>query len=231
MSRLRGNLPGYLQQCFGICRRTFQRWCARGDVPGAYRTRGGHWRVRKASKAMIKSFFLRPRAKTRRDQVGRAIIDYPFNPSNFYLSARDIEREKAAVKLMLAAYGISEDDFFDLNLKERDPEKYYILWEKSPPALHPRVLEAVNDPQRAPAIAATIIRVSGRKVTTTSLARALQVSVDTLYRRYGQPAVRMACEEPVTSLPPSEAHSLVASARSQTMPPRHAHRQARDNSS
>ena len=28
--------------------RTIRRWCARGYIPGAYRTKGGHWRVRAA---------------------------------------------------------------------------------------------------------------------------------------------------------------------------------------
>src|SRR6266516_4303123 len=31
----------------GVSRRTVQRWCAAGKVPGAYRTKGGHWRVRR----------------------------------------------------------------------------------------------------------------------------------------------------------------------------------------
>jgi hypothetical protein len=31
----------------GVTRRTVTRWCAAGRVPGAYRTRGGHWRLRK----------------------------------------------------------------------------------------------------------------------------------------------------------------------------------------
>jgi hypothetical protein len=31
----------------GVTRRTVARWCAAGKVPGAYRTRGGHWRLRK----------------------------------------------------------------------------------------------------------------------------------------------------------------------------------------
>ena len=28
----------------GVTRRTVQRWCAAGKVPGARRTKGGHWR-------------------------------------------------------------------------------------------------------------------------------------------------------------------------------------------
>jgi hypothetical protein len=250
MSRLRGNLPAYLQQCFGICRRTFERWCARGDVPGAYRTRGGHWRVRKASKAMIKSFILRPRAKTRRDQVGRAIISYPLNPSNSYLLGR-IKRENAAIKFTLASYGITEEDIHDPKLHERDAEKHYILWEKSPPTRHPRAYEAINDSKHALANAAYMIRVNGRKVTMPSLARALRVSVSTLYRRYDRQEINRVCQEPpihvVASVgkknrkpilvlseleinSPSQPHSSGASARSQTKRRRRARRPARGNS-
>jgi hypothetical protein len=191
MSRLRGNLPAYLQRRFGICRRTFERWCAQGDVPGAYRTRGGHWRVRKPAKAMVKSFFLRSRTTTRRDKVGSAIVDYPFVPPalDFDLLAR----HSAAVKLMLASYGISEEDIWDPDLEKRDPEKSYILWQKSPPTVPPAFLEAVNDRQCAPAIAAVMMRLNGRKVTASSLARALGVSWATLYRRYGKREIRRVC--------------------------------------
>ena len=191
MSRLRESLPAYLQRRFSICRRTFERWCARGDVPGAYRTRGGHWRVRKATKAMVKSFFLRPRATTRRDKVRDAIVDYPFVPPELDFDL--LARHSAAVKLMLASYGIREEDIWDPDLGERDPDKCHMLWGKSPPTLHPGTLQAVNDPQRAPAIAAVMMRVNGRKVTIASLACALHVSVATLYRRYGKQEIRRVC--------------------------------------
>ena len=190
MSRLREKLPAYLQRRFGICRRTFERWCAQGDVPGAYRTRGGHWRVRKPAWAMVKLLLCR-RAKTRRDQVWLAIIDYPFNP--VYPSAADIARREAMMKFTLAADGITDEDIYDPNLEERDPEKYHILWKKSPPTLHPRALEAVSDPRLAITHAAYMIRHNGRKVTTTSLACALHVSVATLYRKYGKREIRRVC--------------------------------------
>ena len=194
MSRLPESLPTYLQRCFGICRRTFERWCARGDVPGAYRTQGGHWRVRRPGKTMINSYLLRPRRKTRRDLVAHAIIDYPFGPSD----PRDFDRlvhRVAAVKLTLSAHGISEEDIHDRNLKERDAKKYYLLWEELPSTLHPDIVTAINDPQRAPAVAATLMRVNGRKVTEATLARELGMSVDTLHRRYDKRELRRVCEE------------------------------------
>jgi hypothetical protein len=191
MSRLRGNLPAYLQQRFGICRRTFERWCARGDVPGAYRTRGGHWRVRNPTWAAVRSLLSRPRDKTRRDEVRRAIVDYPFPP----IPWGPLDTVLAS-KFWLAANRISEEDFLDLDLKQRDPEKYHFLWEK-PVVPRPRwFFEAINDPQYAPAITAVMIRVNGRTVTSSALARELGVSVNTLYRRYGQREIRRVCQEP-----------------------------------
>src|SRR5712692_11624488 len=45
---------------FGISVRTFERWCAVGDVPGAYRTKGGHWRVRRPSRQLISRMLATP---------------------------------------------------------------------------------------------------------------------------------------------------------------------------
>jgi hypothetical protein len=41
------DLLGFLASEMSVSRRTVQRWCAARKVPGAYRTRGGHWRVRR----------------------------------------------------------------------------------------------------------------------------------------------------------------------------------------
>ena len=195
MSRLREKLPAYLQRRFGICRRTFERWCAQRDVPGAYRTRGGHWRVRKPAWATFRSVLFR-RAKTRRDQVRRAIIDYPFNLSNFYPSARDIARDRAEARFSIAAYGgCSEKDVWDINLDERDPEKCRFLW-NTPAKRHPRALEAMNSPLFALRFAAYEMRLNGQTVTAVALARTLHVSPATLYRRHGKLAVRAVCQEP-----------------------------------
>ena len=191
MSRLRGSLPAYLQQRFGICRRTFERWCAQGDVPGAYRTRGGHWRVRKPTWSVTKKVLRSRRTKNRRDQVRRAIVDYPFPPIPW--SPLDTV---LASKFWLAANGISEEDFWDDDLQQRDPEKYHFLWEK-PIGPYPWwFFEAINDPWYAPAIASVMLRVNGRIVTSSALARALRISVDTLYRKYGKREIRRVCEEP-----------------------------------
>jgi len=41
------DFPLLLASEMGVSRRTVQRWCEAGKVPGAYRTKGGHWRLRK----------------------------------------------------------------------------------------------------------------------------------------------------------------------------------------
>jgi len=197
MTRLASELPGllgYLRHHLGISRRTFERWCARGDVPGAYRTRGGHWRVRKPSWATVKTWMmdqLRTKAQTRRDRVKRAIVSYPLPRAT---RESPPEQQLAARKLQLAAYEITEEDVRDLNLKERDPEKHHILWEKSPPPpIPPWAWKAATDPRHASAIAAFMMRLNGSKVTGATLARALGMSVATLYRRYGKEKISETC--------------------------------------
>jgi hypothetical protein len=190
MARLPSELPAYLRQCFGISRRTFERWCAQGDVPGAYRTKGGHWRVRKVAWATVRSWQMdgwRRGWRTRRDRVKRAIADYPC-PDGV-----PKQPAVAALKLELAARGITEEDFWDLNLKERDPEKYHFLWEIPATPVPRRLLDAINDPGRAPAIAAFMMRLNGRKVARATLARSLRVSVATFYRKYGKEEIGKLC--------------------------------------
>jgi hypothetical protein len=41
------DFPLLLASEMGVTRRTVTRWCTAGKVPGAYRTKGGHWRLRK----------------------------------------------------------------------------------------------------------------------------------------------------------------------------------------
>jgi excisionase family DNA binding protein len=44
------DFPMLLAAEMGVTRRTVQRWCEAGKVPGAYRTKGGHWRLRKPAR-------------------------------------------------------------------------------------------------------------------------------------------------------------------------------------
>jgi hypothetical protein len=41
------DFPLLLANEIGVSRRTATRWCAAGKIPGAYRTKGGHWRLRR----------------------------------------------------------------------------------------------------------------------------------------------------------------------------------------
>jgi hypothetical protein len=49
--------------------RTIRRWCARGYIPGAYRTKGGHWRIRaRYPMILVRKIRAITRGKTRRRQ-------------------------------------------------------------------------------------------------------------------------------------------------------------------
>ena len=54
---------------------------------------------------------------------------------------------------------------------------------------------AAQLPQYAPAITAFMMRLNGRKVSRSSLACELGISVNTLYRRYGRQEIGRICEE------------------------------------
>jgi hypothetical protein len=145
---------------------------------------------------MLKSVMLRPRGKNRRDQVRDAIVHYPLDPSWLDQLPYRLERDRAAAKFSMAAYGgCTEKDVWDINLAERDPEKSRFLW-GTPIKRHPRALEAMNSPLFALRFAGHEMRLNGQKVTAVALARALHVSLATLYRRHGKLAVRAVCQEP-----------------------------------
>ena len=126
--------------------------------------------------------------RTRRDRMKRAIADYPYFPG-----PKAPEGLMDALKLELAAHGITEEDLWDVNLKERDPEKHRILWEIPATPIPRRFLKAINHPKRAPAIAAFMMRLNGRKVTRATLARSLRISPATLCRRYGKKEIGELC--------------------------------------
>jgi len=148
-------LPTFLQHQFRICRRTFERWCAQGDVPGAYRTRGGHWRVRIPSKklqhdAILREVWARPRIKTRRYQVRLAIAQWlypPRAPMPKPPNKHPTQEDFVATRLLWATHGITEDDFNDADLQKRDPEKHRVLFEWSlslEPPTYPRAYLALK---------------------------------------------------------------------------------------
>ncbi len=154
--------------------------------------------MRKPTWSVQKKALFSRHAKRRRDQVLDAIVGYPCYSSvdEIYMSEEkwnSIQRDIAASKFTLATHGITEEDIRDKNLDERDPGKSRFLW-TAPARRHPRALEAMKNPL---AFAAAMMRVNGRKVTKTALARELNVSERTLYRRYGRQEIKRVCREPV----------------------------------
>src|SRR6266545_8100691 len=119
MSRLPRTLTAYLRKRFGISRRTFERWCARGDVPGAYRTRGGHWRVRRPTKAFVASLPWRRLRdgyiKTRREKVRDAIIS--FYPEYREGIKKSGEMISGAQRALAGCLGTPDIDFYAAQLK------------------------------------------------------------------------------------------------------------------
>jgi hypothetical protein len=187
MTRLPRSLPAYLRKRFGISRRTFERWCARGDVPGAYRTRGGHWRVRKPTDAFVASLPWRrlrnghDYIKTRREKVRDAIIY--FYPEYRVRIKKSGEMISGAQRALAGCLGIPDIDFYAAQLKKAVLEK------------------------KEPLSAADWLRHNGDEVTPRTLARVLGMSVSTLYRKYGAPVVRKAWHGPISLWSPSRPRS------------------------
>ena len=80
--------------------RTIRRWCARGYIPGAYRTRGGHWRVRapRSRHTLITKILVSTRGKRRyrkkeeaRPRLGLNAFLYRDRPDLSRLTPREFE--------------------------------------------------------------------------------------------------------------------------------------------
>ncbi len=52
----------------GVSLRTVRRWCERGELPGAYATKGGHWRIRRPSKVKLDALCASGRIKVPRGE-------------------------------------------------------------------------------------------------------------------------------------------------------------------
>jgi hypothetical protein len=119
-----------------------------------------------------------------------------------------------ALEFSITAKGISQDDRWPRELrdipinerrgmlyqhfkelKERDPEKYsYLFRTNILDMIHPRAYEATAAPHGMLEVHAMRLRLNLHDVTPTALARELKISVPTLYRRYGQTAMRRVCQ-------------------------------------
>jgi len=217
-------LPGILTKALGISRRTFRRWCAKGDVPGAYRTRDGHWRVRKPSKAVmlkllktpnywktrkgriteLSSFLsgpeLRPEFKRELKRLGvhrlvrTTMMNGQARPDLFWWILAVRKYTTDTMKVAMAAHEISDFDRRDPNLKERDPEKYRLLYETPRDKFLRDYWRASKEPSAPLMVKARMLRLSQSKVNRKTLAREFGYDPRKLLKRFGENAVREACE-------------------------------------
>lgn len=70
--------PAQIAALFRISERTARRWCARGIVPGARQTRGGHWRITTTTGS-----WRGIRVRKRRLNGTARTLDYPTNTAPF----------------------------------------------------------------------------------------------------------------------------------------------------
>jgi excisionase family DNA binding protein len=94
------DLPAFLAEQMGVSRRTVQRWFDAGKIQGAYRTRGGHWRVRRSrgSKKLWKLRETLTELERRKfDRINELVVGYTseggYRPpiSDFVLAKQIIE--------------------------------------------------------------------------------------------------------------------------------------------
>jgi hypothetical protein len=203
-------LPSILAKGLGVSVRTFERWCARGNVPGAYQTKGGHWRIRRPSEQLARKhgwnrtpgYF-----ESRKGRITEQLLLYccpppPLSPelerlikSPAVLYGMTHGRElMLAVETAMAAHEISDMDRSDPNLAQREPGKYRLLNETPVGQVVRDYWQAATNPHAPLMTAATRLRLNQRKATATTLARELGISRRALYNPpFGRDAVRRAC--------------------------------------
>jgi hypothetical protein len=138
-----------LTKSVGVSRRTFQRWCADGKVPGAYRTEGGHWRfdgdpdiARRQKKSDIAEVLgVSYRTLQRLEIVPCDLVtvrrqlptgDFITVEGEKWEAVEVAQRCYDATEFAVTAQGISDDDLHSpmVELEQRDPEK--AQWLKRP---------------------------------------------------------------------------------------------------
>jgi excisionase family DNA binding protein len=180
------DLPSELSSVLGVPERTFRRWCETGKMPGAYQTRGGHWRVRRPSPAMLRKvsgtgfwasergrlvkaldlYFSIPRSPMR-DKTIRAVLDDSF-----------AEKILAADEIVSGFRAVAARDELDLDSYEMNLQ---------------RCKDLLKPDRRLKLSARKLFHETGVQVTPRMLARELNISVRTLYRRFDRDTVREAC--------------------------------------
>ena len=174
-----------------VTRRTVTRWCEAGKVPGAYQTKGGHWRWR------------RPRSNEWLDEnLAKFVGEELIRKVKILLPHYD-----EAVELTFAVAGITDDDIRAVAhpdrfqrkrnraaLKKRDRRKWRLLCRRDFFDVRQGAFEALSQPKTRLRMKAVRLNLNGIKLTPKNLAGALSISTATLYRRFGREAVRSACD-------------------------------------
>ena len=177
-------MSGIAQQ-LGVPLRTMRRRCEVGEVPGAYQTRGGHWRIREAVATKFMCAEL-----NRRVDVNEWLRKHNEEcaPIVFTLFMADISRDDYRAS-------IERPDW----LKKHHPRKWDLLCNTSrdfQEKIHPRATEAVKLPTTGLFMIAELLRRNGvcEVVTSRLLARAMRMSRAKLYRKFRAENVRTACQ-------------------------------------
>lgn len=196
------HLPGILAKELGVSTRTFERWCKQGDVPGAYRTRGGHWRIRKPSKQSIhKLHFERDYCESRRGRIAWQIHLHFLPPP-----PPEIKRQlEAYSKDPLMLEGMTNGQLLDVALQvasawyetsgKYNDEELARLHYHTPISkfVLPDHWRAAERPTALLMAKAAKLRFKHGKVTKTGLARELGMSLWKLWKKYDQDDVEIAC--------------------------------------
>jgi hypothetical protein len=201
------DLLGLVASEMRVSRRTVQRWCAAGKVPGAYRTKGGHWRVRKPrgrfkkvdkiAELVMRHFLESPRPLrrlSRRERWELRLADLQWRLADQGEKLASSPEFNHALEFSKVLTGVTDDDMREITqrdpaerwrrimeLKERDEEKWRFLFKRPFFEVHPRAGEAATQPHHMLALKAQKLRLNLRPVTPGSLARELKISVATCF--------------------------------------------------
>jgi hypothetical protein len=226
------DFPAFLASQMGVSRRTATRWCAAGKVPGAYRTKGGHWRVRRRRRkywisdriAELVFIYTEPPPRALPPPTKRERLEWRFRSlqQRFADQAERLASSPEfnnALEFSKVVAGVTNDDMRDIaqrdladrrsrlmQLKNRDPEKWNFLFTRRFFEVHPKAYAAIRHRNGELMVKAYKLALNQCAVTAETLARELNISVATLYRRYVAAAVKRArsrpllCDEPPTEV-------------------------------
>jgi len=168
--------------------RTIRRWCERGFVPGAYRTKGRHWRIRKLTMKTLAIIQERVASFARRRSPQPEYLREIYNNITASLmlgKGGTIKETLLPHELVLAAHGLTFKTIFTEHL----PEELHTLIFDTPlsEAISPEIIKGSQQKVAMLHVAARAIlsrSPSGKGLTAKLLAEELNFSRATLYRRY-----------------------------------------------